>query len=47
MYFIKCTTVDSSIYSHLEQCETANDGWNILMSAFEDRGVVRKVTLLK
>ena len=39
--------VDSSIYSHLEQCEKAKDGWDVLVSAFEDKGVVRKVSLLK
>lgn len=39
--------VDSTIYSHLEDCETAKEGWLALVNAFEDKGVVRKVSLLK
>lgn len=39
--------VDPSNYSHLEGCNTAKDGWDALVGAFEDKGVVRKVTLLK
>lgn len=39
--------VDSNIYTYLQDCETANDGWDALVSAFEDKGVTRKVALLK
>lgn len=39
--------VDSSIYPHLEHCETAKSAWDTLVNAFEDKGVIRKVSLLK
>lgn len=39
--------VDVSVYSHLEECDTAKKAWENLKEAFEDRGAVRKVTLLK
>ena len=39
--------VDPCVYSHLEECDTAKSGWDALMAAFEDKGVIRKVTLLK
>lgn len=39
--------VDPCVYSHLEECTTAKQGWDTLMTAFEDKGVVRKVSLLK
>lgn len=31
--------VESSVYSHLEDCNTANQGWLALINAFEDKGV--------
>lgn len=39
--------VDTNVYTHLQGCLTAKEGWDTLSSAFEDKGVVRKVTLLK
>lgn len=38
---------DSSLYSHLQECSTAKDGWDTLVSAFESAGVIRQVGLLK
>lgn len=39
--------VDSTVYTHLEDCKYAKDGWTALLLAFEDKVIVRKVTLLK
>lgn len=39
--------VDSNIYTYLQDCNTAKEGWDALVSAFEDKGVTRKVALLK
>lgn len=39
--------VDSSIYSYLDGIEKAKDAWDCLCNIFEDKGAVRKVTLLK
>lgn len=39
--------VDVTVYSHLEECDTVKKAWEVLKDAFEDRGAVRKVTLLK
>lgn len=39
--------VDSSLYSHLQDCTTAKDGWETLSKAFESAGVIRQVGILK
>lgn len=39
--------VHPDVYTYLEEANTAKDGWDALQSAFEDKGIVRKVTLLK
>lgn len=39
--------IDSSLYSHIEACETAKSGWDMITKTFENTGVVRKVSFLK
>ena len=39
--------VDPSNYGHIAMAETAKDAWDALMGAFEDKGLTRKVELLK
>lgn len=39
--------LDPSVYTYIENCVTVKDAWEALSKAFEDKGVVRKVTLLK
>lgn len=39
--------VETNVYSLLEECTEAKQGWDALKNAFEDNGVVRKVSLLK
>lgn len=39
--------VEPSVYPHLENCKEAKEGWDTLEKVFEDKGIVRKVTLLK
>lgn len=40
-------TLDTCVYTHIEECETAKSAWDALKLAFQDTGVSRKVTLLK
>lgn len=39
--------VDSSLYSHLQDCETAKSGWDTLIKSFEDAGAIRQVGIIK
>lgn len=39
--------IDSSVYTHIENSLHAKEGWDALKNAFEDKGVGRKVSLLK
>lgn len=39
--------VDPSLYSYVSEATTAKQAWNSLLSVFESKGAVRKVTLLK
>lgn len=39
--------VQSQIYIHIQNCTTALDIWNTLHKLYEDRGLARKITLLK
>lgn len=40
-------SVDSSIYMHIQNCNTAADIWKTLKDLFEDRGLARKIGLLR
>lgn len=39
--------VESSNFPHIATAETAKDAWNTLLNAFEEKGLTRKVELLK
>lgn len=39
--------LNSSLYSYIEDCKEAKDAWDALIKLFEDKGAVRKVSLLK
>lgn len=39
--------VDSQLYVHIRQYKSAFDMWNKLKSMYEDRGLVRKIGLLR
>lgn len=39
--------LDPAIYSHIEDAAEAKDTWDALITVFEDKGAIRKVSLLK
>lgn len=39
--------LDPQLYVHVQSCETSKQVWNNLLKAFDDRGLTRKVGLLK
>lgn len=40
-------SVDKSIYVHIQKCTTANEIWQALKKLYDDKGLSRKVGLLK
>lgn len=40
-------SVESSLYIHIQKCETAYDIWKKLKDLFDDKGLTRKIGLLK
>lgn len=40
-------TINASLYTYTENCSTAKEAWEALGKAFEDRGIGRRVELLK
>lgn len=39
--------VETSIYIHIQSCTTALDIWNTLRRLYQDKGLTRKIALLK
>lgn len=39
--------LDTSLYSYIEHATEAKEAWDALIKVFEDKGAVRKVSLLK
>lgn len=42
-----CLSVDSSIYAHIIDCATAEEIWKKLKNLYEDKGLSRKIGLLR
>lgn len=42
-----CLSVESSIYVHIEKCQSASEIWLKLKSLYEDRGLSRKIGILR
>ncbi|KAJ6649005.1 hypothetical protein Bhyg_04237, partial [Pseudolycoriella hygida] len=42
-----CLSIDKGIYVHVQNCVSAIDIWNKLKSMFEDKGLSRRIVLLK
>lgn len=42
-----CLNVEKSIQSHIKSCETATEVWQKLKSLYEDKGLSRKISLLR
>lgn len=40
-------TLDSSLYVHVKDCQTAKDLWDRLKMLFDDRGFTRRISLLR
>lgn len=42
-----CLMIQPCCYPHVRQCEKAIDAWNNLKAAYEDKGLNRRITLLR